>query len=41
MTKAEKKKRLSLIVERLKEIYPSAECALACVAGEDEIFALK
>lgn len=28
MTKAEKKKRLSLIVERLKEIYPEAECAL-------------
>ena len=28
MTKAEKKKRLSEIVERLKEIYPSAECAL-------------
>jgi endonuclease-3 len=28
MTKAEKKKRLSLIVERLKEIYPNAECAL-------------
>lgn len=28
MTKAEKKKRLSLIVERLKEIYPDAECAL-------------
>ena len=28
MTKAEKKKRLSKIVERLKEIYPSAECAL-------------
>ena len=28
MTKAEKKKRLSLIVERLKEVYPDAECAL-------------
>lgn len=28
MTKAEKKKRLSNIVERLKEIYPNAECAL-------------
>ena len=28
MTKAEKKKRLALIVERLKEIYPNAECAL-------------
>ena len=28
MTKAEKKKRLSQIVERLKEIYPNAECAL-------------
>ena len=28
MTKAEKKKRLSQIVERLKEIYPDAECAL-------------
>ena len=28
MTKAEKKRRLSLIVERLKEIYPEAECAL-------------
>ena len=28
MTKAEKRKRLSEIVERLKEIYPSAECAL-------------
>ena len=28
MTKAEKRKRLSLIVERLKEIYPEAECAL-------------
>ncbi len=28
MTKAEKKKRLSQIVERLKEIYPEAECAL-------------
>ena len=28
MTKAEKKKRLSEIVERLKEIYPNAECAL-------------
>lgn len=28
MTKAEKKKRLSEIVERLKEIYPEAECAL-------------
>lgn len=28
MTKAEKKKRLVQIVEKLKEIYPSAECAL-------------
>ena len=28
MTKAEKRRRLSLIVERLKEIYPDAECAL-------------
>lgn len=28
MTKTEKKRRLSLIVERLKEIYPDAECAL-------------
>ena len=28
MTKAEKKKRLSEIVARLKEIYPHAECAL-------------
>ena len=28
MTKAEKRKRLSLIVERLKEMYPDAECAL-------------
>lgn len=28
MTKKEKKERLSLIVERLKEIYPEAECAL-------------
>jgi endonuclease-3 len=28
MTKREKKERLALIVERLKEIYPSAECAL-------------
>lgn len=28
MTKSEKKKRLSKIVERLKEIYPDAECAL-------------
>lgn len=28
MTKAEKKKRLSEIVERLKQIYPEAECAL-------------
>lgn len=28
MTKSEKKKRLSLIVERLKEIYPESECAL-------------
>ncbi len=28
MTNAEKKKRLSEIVERLKEIYPEAECAL-------------
>ena len=28
MTKAEKRKRLSEIVERLKEVYPNAECAL-------------
>lgn len=28
MTKSEKKKRLFQIVERLKEIYPNAECAL-------------
>lgn len=28
MTKSEKIKRLSLIIERLKEIYPEAECAL-------------
>ena len=28
MTKAEKRKRLSEIIERLKEIYPDAECAL-------------
>ncbi len=28
MTKAEKRERLSLIVEKLKEIYPAAECAL-------------
>ena len=28
MTKAEKKERLKQIVERLKELYPSAECAL-------------
>ena len=28
MTKSEKTKRLSLIIERLKEIYPEAECAL-------------
>ena len=28
MTKSEKRKRLSLIVERLKELYPTAECAL-------------
>ena len=28
MTKSEKKKRLSLIIERLKEVYPEAECAL-------------
>ena len=28
MTKAEKKKRLAEIVEKLKEIYPEAECAL-------------
>ncbi|MBO7196222.1 MAG: endonuclease III [Clostridia bacterium] len=28
MTKTEKKKRLTLIIERLKEIYPTAECAL-------------
>ena len=28
MTKTEKKQRLSQIVERLKEIYPDAECAL-------------
>ena len=29
MNKSEKKKRLALIIERLKEIYPTAECALA------------
>ena len=28
MTKKEKKERLALIVERLKEVYPEAECAL-------------
>ena len=28
MTKTEKKRRIALIVERLKEIYPEAECAL-------------
>ncbi len=28
MTESEKKRRMSLIVERLKEIYPAAECAL-------------
>lgn len=28
MTKSEKRERLALIVEKLKEIYPSAECAL-------------
>ena len=28
MTKSEKKKRLSQIIERLKEVYPKAECAL-------------
>lgn len=28
MTKCEKRKRLALIVERLKQIYPEAECAL-------------
>ncbi len=28
MTKKEKKERLALIIERLKEIYPDAECAL-------------
>ena len=28
MNKSEKKKRLALIIERLKEIYPVAECAL-------------
>ena len=28
MNKAEKKKRLALIIERLKELYPVAECAL-------------
>ncbi len=28
MTKSEKKKRLAQIIERLKEIYPEAECAL-------------
>lgn len=28
MTKSEKRQRLSAIVERLKEIYPEAECAL-------------
>ena len=28
MTNREKRERLALIVERLKEIYPDAECAL-------------
>ena len=28
MTKSKKKKRLSQIIERLKEVYPEAECAL-------------
>ena len=28
MNKKEKRERLALIIERLKEIYPSAECAL-------------
>lgn len=28
MTKSEKKRRLALIVERLKKVYPDAECAL-------------
>lgn len=28
MNKSEKKKRLALIIERLKEVYPVAECAL-------------
>lgn len=28
MTKAEKRERLALIIERLKKIYPNAECAL-------------
>lgn len=28
MTKSEKRQRLALIVERLKELYPDAECAL-------------
>ena len=28
MTKQEKRERLALIVNRLKELYPSAECAL-------------
>ena len=28
MNKTEKKKRLALIVEKLKEVYPTAECAL-------------
>ena len=28
MTKGEKRERLALVVERLKEVYPNAECAL-------------
>ena len=28
MTNSEKKRRLALIIERLKEVYPNAECAL-------------
>ena len=28
MTKSEKRKRLALIMERLKEVYPNSECAL-------------
>ena len=28
MTKSEKRKRLALIIERLKEVYPNSECAL-------------